>query len=78
MLIGGQGLTLVGAGLAIGLCIAIPLAGSLDRFLFGTAPRDVSTFTSAIALLMCAGALACYVPARRAMRVEPIVALRDE
>jgi putative ABC transport system permease protein len=77
-LIGGQGLRLVGAGLAIGLCIAIPLAGSLDRFLFGTAPRDVSTFTSAIALLMCAGALACYVPARRAMRVEPIVALRDE
>ena len=68
----------LGAHLQAGLCFAIPLAGSLDRFLFSTAAHDISTFTSAIAVLMCAGALACYVPARRAMRVEPVVALRDE
>jgi putative ABC transport system permease protein len=77
-LVAGQGLRLVSAGLVIGLGVAIPLAGSLDRFLFGIAPRDLSTFAAATAVLVCAGALACYVPARRAMRVEPVVALRDE
>ena len=50
---------LVGAGLARSMH-RDPLPGSLDRFLFGTAPRDVSTFSSAIAVLMCARALACW------------------
>jgi predicted permease len=77
-LIAGEGLRLVGVGLVIGLCVAIPLAGSLDRFLFGIPARDLSTFAAATAVLVCAGALACYVPARRAMRVDPVVALRDE
>jgi ABC-type antimicrobial peptide transport system permease subunit len=77
-LIAGQGLRLVGIGLVIGLCVAMPLSGSLDRFLFGIAPHDFSTFASAAAVLVFAAALACYVPARRAMRVEPVVALREE
>ncbi len=77
-LVAGQGLKLVGTGLAIGLTVAVPLAGSLDRFLFGIAPRDLSTFALAAAVLVVAGALACYVPARRAMRVEPVIALREE
>jgi len=77
-LIGGQGVRLVAAGLAVGLCIAIPLAGLLDRFLFSTAPRDVSTFTSAIAMLLCAGALAAMCPRGGPCASKPVVALRDE
>jgi putative ABC transport system permease protein len=77
-LVAGQGLRLVGIGLVIGLCVAMPLSGSLDRFLFGIAPHDFSTFASAAAVLVFAAALACYVPARRAMRVEPVVALRED
>jgi putative ABC transport system permease protein len=77
-LITGQGMRLVGAGLVIGLCGSLALAGTLDRFLFGVGPRDMSTYASAAAVLAIAGALACYVPARRAMRVEPVIALRDE
>jgi putative ABC transport system permease protein len=77
-LITGQGMRLVGAGLVIGLCGSLALAGTLDRFLFGVGARDMSTYASAAAVLAMAGALACYVPARRAMRVEPVIALRDE
>jgi len=77
-LIAGQGLRLVCAGLVIGLAVAVPLASSLDRLLFGVAPHDVTTFGAAAAVLVCAGAAACYLPARRAMRVEPVIALRDE
>jgi hypothetical protein len=54
---------LVGAGLVIGLCAALGLAGSLDRFLFGIAARDLSTCASAVAVLIAAGALACCMPA---------------
>ena len=77
-LIAAQGLGLVGAGLVIGLCVAVPLAGSIDCLLFGIAPLDLTTFAAAVMVLVCAGAAACYIPARRAMRVEPVIALRDE
>ena len=72
----GARMTLLGVG--IGIVAALGLAQTMSKMLFGVRPTDPLTF-SAVALLLCGIALlACYIPARRAMRVDPIVALRYE
>jgi putative ABC transport system permease protein len=74
----GNGMRLVLLGGAIGLAGAFVATRWLQSFLFGVRPTDPLTF-SAVALLLAATAFAaCYVPARRAMRVDPMVALRYE
>jgi predicted permease len=74
----GEGVLLIGSGVAIGLAASIALTRFLTGFLFGVAATDPVTFAS-VALLLAAVALAaCYVPARRALRVDPLVALRAE
>jgi len=65
-------------GLGLGLPIAIGLARLVRAQLFGLAPHDPLTLASATALLACVTLLAGLVPARRAMRVDPILALRYE
>jgi hypothetical protein len=72
----GMGLTL--AGLFIGLFAALAAAGLLSSFLFGVRPTDPASFASVALLLGGAALLACYIPARRAIRVDPMVALRHE
>jgi hypothetical protein len=72
-----EGMWLVGIGLAIGLGAGLYAAESIKSFLFDVSTRDVTTFTSVPCALAAVALVACYVPARRAMRVDPMVALRD-
>jgi putative ABC transport system permease protein len=73
-----QGLRPVAFGLAIGLLTAVGAARSIQSFLFGIGPLDPIALSSAGGVLLLAATLACYLPARRAAQVDPIVALRFE
>jgi predicted permease len=72
-----QGLRTAGLGLAIGLAGAVALTRYLESLLFGVRARDVPVFAAVTILLFLVALLACYVPARRATKVEPIEALRE-
>jgi putative ABC transport system permease protein len=72
----GLGLSLT--GLAAGVLGALWATRLLAGFLYGTSVNDPATFASVSALLAAVALLACYVPARRAMRVDPMVVLRYE
>jgi putative ABC transport system permease protein len=73
-----QGMALVLAGLAIGVPAAFLAARFMSSLLFGVGPRDAISFIAATALLLAVALVACYLPARRATRVDPMVALRWE
>ena len=66
------------AGMLGGLAGAYALAGLLRSLVYGLDPRDVGIFLGVVPVLVIAAALACVVPARRAVRVDPIIALRNE
>ena len=73
----GGGL-LLGIGLVIGTALALWAPGAAEKMLFGLKPNDPATFASAIVLLAAVALMASYAPARRASRVEPMQALREE
>jgi predicted permease len=73
----GQGLRTAGLGLLIGLASAFALTRYLQSLLFGVESRDPLVFSAVTLLLLAVAMVACYVPARRATRIDPVVALRE-
>jgi ABC-type antimicrobial peptide transport system permease subunit len=74
----GEGLRLVGIGLALGLGLAVLTGRALASLLFETAPTDPLTFTVVALFLMLVAVTATVLPARRASRIDPVTALRAE
>jgi predicted permease len=74
----GQGLSVVIPGVAAGLLGAYGLARVMEHFLYGVSPHDSITFVAVTVLLLLVALAACYFPARRATKVDPMVALRYE
>ena len=73
-----QGLTVTLAGVAVGLAGAVALTRYVESFLFEVTPLDPMTMVSASLVLVTVALVACYLPARRATKVDPAVALRAE
>jgi predicted permease len=74
----GEGLKLAITGVVIGLAAAFGLTRLMSSLLYGVSPTDPLTFTAVAALLITVALAACYIPARRAAAVDPMVALRHE
>jgi len=73
-----QGLTLATVGIAVGILGAFVLTRLLSTLLYSVTPTDPVTFATAPAILLVVAALACWIPARRAARIDPMLALRHD
>jgi putative ABC transport system permease protein len=73
-----QGLRLAAAGTAIGLGLALALTRWMESLLYQVSATDPVTFAGIAALMLAVASAACYLPARRASRVDPMIALRYE
>ncbi|PYV77591.1 MAG: ABC transporter permease, partial [Acidobacteria bacterium] len=74
----GQGLRTVLVGVVLGVAGSLALTRAIQSLLFGITATDPLTFIAVILLLVTVALLACYIPARRAAKVDPMVALRYE
>jgi putative ABC transport system permease protein len=74
----GKALRVVGIACAAGLILALALSRSISGMLYGVSPLDPLTLTGVVALVVVIAALAAFVPALRAARVDPMTVLRDE
>jgi putative ABC transport system permease protein len=74
----GRGLIVIGIGMAVGLVASLSLTRFIDSALWGVTSTDPSTYTVVLVTLLVVACVACYVPARRALKVDPLVAMRQE
>lgn len=74
----GEAMKLILTGVAVGIAVALALTKAMASFLYGVSAADPFIILSVILLLIMVALVACYIPARRAMRVDPMVALRYE
>jgi putative ABC transport system permease protein len=72
----GHGMALTATGIVIGVVAAAALTRLMTSLLFGVGPADALTFTVIVLLLSIVAFLACWIPARRATRIDPVIALR--
>ena len=77
-LVGGDGARLVVPGLVLGAVAAFAVASTVETLLFGVSALDPATYAAVVFVLGVVSLAACYLPARRAARVDPIAALRME
>jgi ABC-type antimicrobial peptide transport system permease subunit len=73
-----DGVRMSALGIAIGFLLSVAIGQLLGRVLYGVTPTDPVTYASVFAVLTIVSLLACYLPARRASRINPMVALRNE
>jgi ABC-type antimicrobial peptide transport system permease subunit len=73
-----QGVALAAAGIAIGMAVAFVGARVLQSLLYGVSPTDPATFAAVTFIVLAVSAAACWVPARRVLGVDPVVALRGD
>jgi putative ABC transport system permease protein len=73
-----QGLGLIFTGAAVGLVCALVVSRAMGGVLYGVKPTDPVTFVAVAAVLVTVALVACYVPAQRAIRIDPMIALRRE
>jgi ABC-type antimicrobial peptide transport system permease subunit len=74
----GRSVALLGCGVLLGIAAGLALTRSIATLIYDMSATDPLTFTAAAALLMAVGVMACLVPAARASRIDPAVALREE
>ena len=74
----GHGSRLAGLGIAIGFVAALGMGHAMASFLYGVQASDPLTLAGVSLLLLAVALAACYIPARRAMRTDPVIALRYE
>jgi ABC-type antimicrobial peptide transport system permease subunit len=74
----GETLALVAIGISCGLPVALAATRLLAGFLYGVKPEDPLVLMASVGLLLATAAIAGLIPARRAARIDPVVALRDE
>jgi len=73
-----QGVWIISGGVAAGVLLALAISRLVANFIYGVSPYDPLTYVSVTAILGIVALLACYFPARRATRVDPMIALRYE
>jgi ABC-type antimicrobial peptide transport system permease subunit len=73
-----RALLLIGSGTAAGLAVALAAGRLLEKILYGVQPSDPLTLAIVLLMMLAIAALACWIPARRAIRINPVVALRQE